>query len=274
MFIINPYRFAGGGIDSNAQAFLTAAGITDPDIVDAINGLVVGLKADGLWSKIQALYPMVGGTASTHKWNLKDPRDLDAAFRLTWNGSWTHSATGAKPDGSTAWADTYFVPSSRQSAFNGHCSYYSRNHYGSPNVPIGAYALHTDGNALLFQINANPSGNSIISSLTTESAAFTGVTDVAAFFIGSRTANNSVIAYRNGINCGSNTGTASDRRPTIAVALGARRARTTSSGPLSVDLWSPLECAGASMGAGLTPTESANFYTRMQAFNTALSRQV
>ena len=30
------------------------------------------------------LYPMIGGTANAHKFNWKDPRDLDVAYRLVY----------------------------------------------------------------------------------------------------------------------------------------------------------------------------------------------
>ena len=92
MYLINSYKFGGGApaVDPDAQAFLTAAAITDPTITSAIDTLVVQLKADSIWSKMKALYPFVGGTASTHKYNLKNPLDTDAAFRLVFNGGWTH----------------------------------------------------------------------------------------------------------------------------------------------------------------------------------------
>ena len=69
------------GIDTDAQAFITATGITDNTQKNSINQLVLDLKSYGVWSKIKAIYPFVGGTATTHKFNLKDPRDLDAAYR-------------------------------------------------------------------------------------------------------------------------------------------------------------------------------------------------
>ncbi len=97
-----------GGFDADAQAFITAAGITDATQQQAINTLVVDMKGYGIWTKMKAIYPFVGGTATTHKYNLKDPRDLDAAFRLSFNGGWTHSSNGALPNGSNAYADTYF----------------------------------------------------------------------------------------------------------------------------------------------------------------------
>ena len=55
-----------------ADAFLKAAGITDATITSAVKTLVRGLQADGLWSKMKAIYPMVGGNATAHSYNLKD----------------------------------------------------------------------------------------------------------------------------------------------------------------------------------------------------------
>lgn len=95
--------------DPDSTAFLTAAGITDPVISNAICNLVVGLKADGLWTQIDAIYPFVGGTAFTHKWNLKDPRDLNVAYRLSFFGGWRHDSRGIQGNGTNTYADTYFA---------------------------------------------------------------------------------------------------------------------------------------------------------------------
>jgi hypothetical protein len=61
------------------------------------------------------------------KYNLKDARDLDAAFRLTWSGGWTYSATGATPNGTNAYADTKLLPSTNLSQNSTHLSSYIRN---------------------------------------------------------------------------------------------------------------------------------------------------
>ena len=95
--------------DSDAQAFITAAGITDPTQQSAINTLVVGLKTDGLWTSMIAIYPFVGGTASSHKYNLKDPRDLNAAYRLTFYGGWVHNSSGIVGNFTNTYTDTYIV---------------------------------------------------------------------------------------------------------------------------------------------------------------------
>jgi hypothetical protein len=57
------------------------------------------------------MYPIMGGSASGHKFNLKNPADSDAAFRLSIVGGWTHNAMGMFGNGSNAYANTHLVPS-------------------------------------------------------------------------------------------------------------------------------------------------------------------
>ena len=127
-FLVNPYSY---GCDPDAVAFLAAAGITDATITSAICTLVSSMKSNGTWAKMNAIYPMVGGTATTHKFNLKNPLDTNAAFRLSFVGGWTHSSNGALPNGTNAYAETYLrVDSLSQNST--HNSYYSRSNTPSP----------------------------------------------------------------------------------------------------------------------------------------------
>jgi alkaline phosphatase len=59
--------------DTDAKAFLTASQVADTIQQSAINDLVLDLKSANIWTKMKAVYPIVGGTALTHKWNLKNP---------------------------------------------------------------------------------------------------------------------------------------------------------------------------------------------------------
>lgn len=93
--------------DVDAYAFINAAGITNPIEQLAINNLVIDLKDAGLWTKMNAIYPYVGGTATTHKFNLKNPADTDAAFRLAFSGTITHNTNGVTGNGSTGFANTF-----------------------------------------------------------------------------------------------------------------------------------------------------------------------
>lgn len=136
--------------DPNAGAFINATGISGLE-AQAVNQLVNNLKSAGLWGYMQAIYPMVGGTAFTHKFNLVNPQDTDAAFRLSFAGGWTHNSSGAKPDGvSGTYANTFFVPSTNFSTSNQHISYYSfTNNAASEDVEIGATDAGAAGECLL-----------------------------------------------------------------------------------------------------------------------------
>lgn len=106
-------------LDPAASAFLAAAGITDRTQRSAVNVLVGTLKTKSLWTPMVAGYPIVGGSESAHKINLKDPRDLDAAFRLSFGGGWTHNAAGMTGNGTTNYANTFFSPLVNQTATAG-----------------------------------------------------------------------------------------------------------------------------------------------------------
>ena len=140
--IINSFVF--NSFDTDAQAFITAAGITNSTQQNAINSLVISLKGFNIWTKMKAVYPFIGGTATTHKWNLKDPQDTNAAFRLVFSGGWTHSGTGALPNGTNAYANTFFNLSTNfTSANKGSAGGYWRtatpngNYYFGVNDPVG-----------------------------------------------------------------------------------------------------------------------------------------
>lgn len=93
-----------------------------------IRSIVGGMYLAGSWQKMKACYGFVGGNAWKHKWNWKDMRDLDAAFRLSFlGGGWIHSGTGAKPNGTSSYADTFFNPNANLSVTSTHLSFYGDN---------------------------------------------------------------------------------------------------------------------------------------------------
>jgi hypothetical protein len=262
--IINPYVF--GGFDADAQAFITAAGLTNPTQQTAINTLVVSLKGYSIWTKMKAIYPMVGGTATTHKWNLKDPQDTNAAYRLSFIGGWTHSSTGATPNGVNSYANTFLIPNSVLTQNSTHVSYYSRTNSNLTEVEIGvANGPNATDNKLVLEIRTSGVTYYNINSTNIYLQALD--TDSRAFYIGNRTASNVVNGWRNSSKIVTGT-TASTTPSTANVYLGAFN-RTS-----SVAVYSTKQCAFASLGDGLTDTDAGNLYTAVQTFNTTLGRQV
>ena len=253
---------------SDAEKFILAAGITDATQQTAINSLVVSLKSYGIWTKMKALYPMVGGTAASHKFNLKDPRDLDAAYRLTFSGGWTHSSTGALPNGTNGYANTFLIPSTALITSEGSLGFYSRtNNVAGVNMSEMGAITTSPQPEVYFQIHARLLNNAWYCLPNTLSAGLAATTsDSSGFYQGIRLSPTSVRQIRNSTVVDY---TQSYAVPNSNVLIGAR----TKNGS-TPDLYSNRECALAYIGNSLTTTEASNFYTAVQAYQTSLSRQV
>lgn len=112
--VINSYQYASQPSSDPAADYIAAVegggDALDATQEGAITTLVSSLQSAGIWTKLTAIYPFIGGTATAHKWNLKAPQDTDGAYRLVFNGTWTHDANGAATDGTTAYANTFLNP--------------------------------------------------------------------------------------------------------------------------------------------------------------------
>lgn len=82
--------------DADAARFFAAAAITDPTQQNAVNNMVLSLKAQNLWTTFFALYPFVGGNASAHAQNL-----VSALYPITWTNAPTQDANGVTGNGTT-----------------------------------------------------------------------------------------------------------------------------------------------------------------------------
>jgi len=210
---------------------------------------------------MKALYPFVGGTAAQHKFNLKDPRDLDAAYRLVFNGGWTHSSNGALPNGTTAYANTYLAPNAMgQNSI--HIAYYSRTNISGLYIDMGSEDSNSAAEFLLsYNAGDRVYMNTLLSDIVPNLNPSTG------FFIGNRTSDSTNILFRNNTKLINGT-TPSLTPSTNNIYIGAGNINGTAG------LYSSRQQAFATIGSGLTDTEAANFYTAIQAYQTSLGRQV
>lgn len=254
--------------DPDATAFLTAAGITDPTISSAINTLVNDLKGYGIWTKMHAIYPFVGGTASTHKWNLKNPLDSDVAFRLNFFGGWTHSANGIQGNGTNTYADTFYVQSSHLPSQNDvHVSIYSRSNISEATATeMGVRSSGVSSRTYII-ISRNLSTSFYVATNNT----FVSYADASALghWITTRTASNFYASYKNGL-LASSSANASTARAQNKLYIG----NVSLENSPQHDGYSAKQFAFASIGLGLSGTDSLNFYNAIQAFQTTLGRQV
>ena len=244
---------SGGGVDPDAQAFITAAAITDPTQQAAINTLVVDLKADGLWTKMKALYPFVGGTATSHSFNLLNT----AQYQITWNGGVTHSSTGVLPNGTNGYGDTGLTPSTALTLNNTHLSVYIRTLSGG-----GDFGYITSGDVQNLFIARNLFGTFYADSYASTSR-ITASPPAAGLYVNTRTASNSFKALVNNTQIGS----------TITSSTGSLPAQPIRIGVLTT-WYATNQYAFASIGDGLTDTDATNLNSRVTTFQTTLNRNI
>ena len=245
---------SGAPVDPDAQAFITAASITDPTQQGAINTLVVDLKGYNIWTKFKAIYPVVGGSASSHAVNLKTPGTYNLSFQV----GWTHSANGMLP--LNTFANTNLNDNTILTLNSVHISYYSRTNENIAVIEMGTGL--SDG---LF-IEARTAGISYYRVHSTTLLQHAD-TDSRAFYVANRTASNVMNAWKNGVKLATSSG-ASTTKQNFNIYIGALNNGGTAS------FQTNKQCAFASIGDGLTDTDAANFYTAVQAYQTTLSRQV
>jgi len=249
-------------VDPDAQAFITAAAITDPTQQSAINNLVIGMKADGLWTKMKAVYPFVGGTATSHSYNLKNT----AQYQITWNGGFTHNSTGVTGNGSNSYGNTGFNPNSAFSTNDSaHLSLYIRNNSASSAyVDFGA----TNGAGSSTALNSAYTNSALSLIHNGNTGISTSNTNTQGFYLGSRTTASVHKLFKNTTQIGSTDTTSAGTRPNFNLYLGAYNVSN------SALYYTNRNYAFASIGDGLTDTDATNLNTRVTTFQTALNRNV
>jgi hypothetical protein len=205
---------------------------------------------------------------SQFKYNLKDARDLDAAFRLAFNGTWTYSKQGATPNGVNAYANTYLNPvANGLTTTSAHLSYYARTVATTADpAEIGNYTNNSVG--FVIQSKSSTSLNMYFYTYTSAATRIVA-TAPTGLMAGSSIANTRRDLYLNGVSVANNTTTDNGTLGNYNMYMGAANINNT-----SVSSYSNAQTAFATIGNGLTDSEMANLYTAVNKFQTSLSRNV
>ena len=257
------------GIDSDAQAFFnrvtTAGGTLSATEQIAIDTLVKQMKVDGIWSKMKAIYPMVGASAAACVQNLKS-----SSFTGTFTSGWTFASTGATPNGTSAYMDTNLIPNATLSQDSIHVAYYRRNTQATSKALMGTIAS-VAGNVYRITLSSNydaANGNiSEIGSINNQqsSASISSL----GLIVGNRIVSTQFKIFANGTTVNTvNRSSVALTNFTYSIKIGAINVNNT------IFDHTNNQCAFSSIGDGLTDTEASNFYTAVQAFQTTLSRNV
>jgi hypothetical protein len=250
-------------IDPDAQAFFdrvsTNGGTLSATEQLAINTLVFDMKTAGIWTAQKFIYPMVGGSSAACAVNLKS-----ASFTGTFNGGWTFSSSGVTPNGVTGYFDTTFVPSANFStASSAHLSYYLGTFAEAARWQIGCRGANDQDLFISAKYNSAQSWIPINSG----TGIYTDTNAIRGFIQGNRTDAVTRKTFKNGVLFNTASVNSTFLPNTSSIYLGA----INLSGIFGAD---NARCQFATVGEGLTDTQSADFYTAVQAFQTTLGRQV
>ena len=263
-----PYRpqvvsGGGGGYDVDAQKFIDSAGISGSEAT-AINNLVVQLKDSSVWDNLDFIYPFIGSTAATQKWNLKDP----ATFKLTFNGTWTHSSTGADPAANnSSYANTGYTPSSSGNMTTSSCHISidvveGTGGAGASNWDMGSY--NGESQALIFSTLVSGSVGQFYN--LKNNASFANSFAIGYFISNLETSSNSKL-YQYGTQVNQNT-SAAGSLPTHPIYLGSMNFSgtnfTNSATGRKIDF--------ATGGTTLSSTEIRALTNILETYNTAIGR--
>jgi len=238
--------------DADAEAFIAAVSGSG---ANAIRTLVPALKSAGLWAKCRAIYPFVGGTAARQRLNLKDPRDLNEAYRLTFAGGWSHWTEG--PQSSWGTAQTYLNPTS----VFGATSSASLGVYQAGGMGGSGHGAWSHSGTRRMAIFESGGGfiRSQITSAATEAVSpdMRGVTN--GFLIANRSSSASNKIWRHGVVQGSNTATETALLPDANITL-CNVNGNASSGYVNTILYF------AYIAEGLTDAQVSAMHSAVQAF--------
>jgi SPP1 family predicted phage head-tail adaptor len=254
-------------VDADAAAFFarvtTAGGTLTTTEQNAVNTLVVQMKADGIWNKMKAIYPMVGASAAACAQNLKS-----SSFTGTFTSGWTFAATGVQGNGTSAFFNTLFNPNAQSTQNSSHVSVYLRTNSGGSSQGIFTCASDygsISNNFGIGKYNGGVSMRGYIGSALSNGAAVSS--NNLGLWTVSTNGSSTQILYEDGVSVSNLAYNQS--LPNFNVYLGAGNYGTG-----GAQLYSAFNFAFSSIGDGLSATDITNFYTAVQAFQTSLNRQV
>ena len=254
---------------TEANAYLSAVvdaggtGITST-VSAATRTLFTSLVSNGLWDKMVAFYPMLGGNSSGCKFNGKNPVDTNAGYRLVFNGGWTYNASGATSNGTNAYANTFLTASTITPLNSQHLSLYMANNsvpsgvsrsFGGANGGGGLFSIGIQATSYYYW-GASDNGQSSFSTANSQGNLLTTANSTA-----------SSLLYRNGTQIFT---TVNDNGKSIpySVYIGALNNAGTAA------QYYANQYRFSTIGYGLSSAQVSTLSTIINTFQTSLTRNV
>jgi hypothetical protein len=231
----------------------------DTDLISA--GLLPSGTGAGI---VKVLYPFVGGSATSHKYNFIDPQDTDLAKRIVWFGGMTHNADGITGNGSNAYGNMFINPDPDFNINDVGMSYLCSNSGIDGNTIFGVQ--DASDTTRFFHFPAFDGANTTQSNINSGSSQLIAAARQGFHSI-QRTSGTNQNTYRNGV-LNADTSTNSQNRAALNMFLLATNVNGT---PTFIDA-SNIRFFAAH--TALNATQALNLYNANVSFQTILGRNV
>jgi len=257
----------GDKLDADAKLFFQALESDASPVVLAplqklaINNLIKSLKSNNLWSKFLIIYPFIGGVRSSHKYNLKDPRNLDVAYRMSIaSGSVTDSNLGTDPIAPVSVTTKYSYDAGLK--YDHHLSYYSDEINSTGKYSAGNY---TSASSVMGLFTPSTSKRVIFQDLQSSDIIDLNINDDKGYSICSRINSSTFFLTVNGTVVGRKTNSnGAGSLPSGELLL---------FGPFAGEFGSN-RCSFFTWGYGLTETQTIALNQIVQIYQSSLGRSV
>jgi len=263
-------------IDPDALAFFTELESQSVILTDtqksAINLLCRNLKNNNIWNKLNVIYPIIGGTAIAHRYNLKNPQNDNIANRLTFFGSPLHSVNGISFNGTTQYANTHFTYSN---ANDTHMSFYTPTLVSNNDATTDMG--HRNGTTNFVGLNIKRPNNRrfFVAGAYTSQGQYANdnnyTSNANGLTVGVRNSGNigGIRLFRNGNLDITNTETnPTNTTVNVPLFIGARNDDGTAAA------FSQRICSFVTMGLALSDSEVSTLYNIVQTYQTTLGRAI
>ena len=265
------------GLDVDAQAFITLSGITNETQINAINNIYKDFKGVGannttydFYSRLSAFWLFVGTTTANIKYNGKSPSESNA-YNLAFSGTApTINSNGCKFNGTNGFADTFVAQNAISNSGNG-MSVYFRENVKRNEVQIG-YVNRSTFDATEIGMAWTLNDKVYIGNKSGQQFGANTYTNVNGLIRLNRHSGTAYRVYRNGSQLELITATATTDININTIVIGGER---WTAGNVVANYSDKTFCyADIMLSNSLSVAEELVYYNCVQAFQTALSRNV
>jgi hypothetical protein len=245
------------------NAVVAAGGTVDATASGATYTLFNAIFSAGIWNKLNAFYPLLGGNSSGgQSINARQP----GTHNITWNGGITFSVNGAQSNGVNGYGNTNYNPSTSGVLNDRHIGAYTRQETQSDRYEMGATTVivQTRGDILRRRNLSNQITG--IMQAPTSTLYSKSNTSSTGLIVLQRSSSTIVEAFRNGTSFGTTSISSSASGPNDNYFIMSVNESGTPSTPQG------REYQFFTIGESFTATEITNYSNAVINFNTTLGR--